>query len=77
MQGQLARLHELNDFKVADGDPDVRGWPVRTSDGQRAGKVDDLIVDTGAMQVRYLDVELDRNTMRLNTGTAKGKGKKR
>lgn len=66
IQGQLARLHELNDFKVADGDPDVRGWPVRTSDGQRAGKVDDLIVDTGAMQVRYLDVELDRNTMRLN-----------
>ncbi|MDQ3289208.1 MAG: DUF2382 domain-containing protein [Pseudomonadota bacterium] len=65
-RAQLARLHELNDFKVADGDPDVRGWPVKTSDGRRAGKVDDLIVDTGAMQVRYLDVELDRKTLNLN-----------
>lgn len=65
-QGQLARLHDLDDFKVADGEPDVRGWPVRTADGECAGKVDDLIVDTAAMQVRFLDVELDRRTLRLN-----------
>lgn len=64
--GQLARLHELNHYKVADGDPDVRGWDVKTSDGMRAGKVDDLIVDTDAMQVRYLDVELDRKTLELS-----------
>ncbi len=62
----LARLHELDDYKVADGDPDVRGWDVKTSDGKRAGKVEDLIVDTGTMQVRYLDVELDRKTLQLN-----------
>lgn len=61
----LVRLHELDDYKVADGDPDVRGWDVKTSDGKRAGKVQDLIVDTEAMQVRYLDVELDRSTLQL------------
>ncbi len=65
-RAQLARLHQLNDFKVADGDPDVRGWPVKTADGRRAGKVDDLIVDTEAMKVRYLDVELDRKALQLN-----------
>lgn len=64
--GGLARLHELDDYKVADGDPDVRGWDVKTADGKRAGKVEDLIVDTGAMKVRYLDVELDRTTLQLN-----------
>lgn len=63
--GGLARLHDLDDYKVADGDPDVRGWDVKTADGKRAGKVEDLIVDTGAMQVRYLDVELDRTTLQL------------
>lgn len=63
---QLARLEDLDDFKVADGDPDVRGWDVKTADGQRAGKVDSLIVDTGAMQVRFLDVELDRKTLNLH-----------
>lgn len=64
--GHLARLHDLDDYKVADGDPDVRGWHVKTADGKRAGKVDSLIVDTDAMQVRFLDVELDRKTLNLN-----------
>ncbi len=64
--GHLARLHDLHDYKVAHGDPHVRGWHVKTADGQEAGKVDDLIVDTEAMQVRYLDVELDKKTLKLN-----------
>lgn len=55
----LSRLDEMRHYKVADGDPDVRGWDVKTSDGTRVGKVDTLIVDTDALKVRYLDVELD------------------
>jgi uncharacterized protein (TIGR02271 family) len=62
----LCRLDDLDDFTVADGDPDVRGWDVRTADGRKAGKVDDLVVDTNAMQVRYLDVELDRDELSLD-----------
>ncbi len=57
----LGRLNDLDEFKVADGYPDIRGWDVRTTDGSTVGKVGDLIVDTAAMRVRYLDVEVDRS----------------
>jgi uncharacterized protein (TIGR02271 family) len=55
----IVPLDTLDDFKVADGDPDVRGWEVIASDGRRIGEVEQLLVDTNAMKVRYLDVELD------------------
>ncbi|MEW5930507.1 MAG: DUF2382 domain-containing protein [Gemmatimonadota bacterium] len=56
---RVAPLDRLDDFKVADGDPDVRGWGVIASDGRQVGEVDQLLVDTAAMKVRYLDVDLD------------------
>jgi sporulation protein YlmC with PRC-barrel domain len=56
---QLARVGELSDFEVADHHPDVRGWDVVASDDRKIGDVKDLIADTAAMTVRYLDVELD------------------
>lgn len=55
---QLARVGELSDYEVADHHPDVRGWDVVASDDQKIGDVKDLIADTTAMTVRYLDVEL-------------------
>jgi uncharacterized protein (TIGR02271 family) len=61
----LGRLNDLDEFKVADGYPDIRGWEVKTADGRKVGKVGDLIVDTQAMRVRYLDVELDRSLAQL------------
>lgn len=60
-QAGLDRLSDLKDFEVADGYPDIRGWKVRTPDGQVLGKVDDLIVSTSEMRVRYLDVDVDRS----------------
>jgi hypothetical protein len=63
--GQLGRLDDLDDYEIADGEPDPRGWEVRAADGRRVGKVDDLIADTGTMQVRYLDIELDRKELDL------------
>lgn len=60
MKEQLRRLGELDDFKVASDDPDVRGWTVRTRDGQEIGQVTELIVDPGARKVRYFEVSLDR-----------------
>lgn len=59
--GRLGRLNDLDEYKVADGYPDPRGWDVKTSDGRKVGKVDDLIVDTEAMRVRYVSVEVDRS----------------
>lgn len=57
--GRIVPLNELDDFKVAEGDPDVRGWDVVASDGTTIGRVANLLVDTTAMKVRYLAVERD------------------
>lgn len=67
----LSSLADLRDFTVADGDPDVRGWDVFTGEGRRIGEVHDLLVDTTAMKVRYLDVHLDRE---LLSGQTEGTG---
>jgi uncharacterized protein (TIGR02271 family) len=58
---RIVPLDDLNDFKVADEDPDVRGWDVVSADGRRIGEVDDLLVDTEGMRVRYLNVEVDKD----------------
>src|SRR5688572_10102832 len=56
---RIAPLGELDDFKVAEGDPDIRGWDVTTQQGDRVGEVHELLVDTQAMKVRYIAVDLD------------------
>lgn len=56
----LKPLNQLDDFKVADNYPDVRGWDVVARDGKKIGRVHDLLVDVSARQVRYLGVDLDR-----------------
>lgn len=56
---RVVPLDQLDDFQVAEGDPDVRGWEVRAADGRRIGEVDNLLIDTEAMKVRYLDVDLN------------------
>lgn len=60
-QDNLVTLKELKNFKVADGDADVRGWRVTSADGVKVGKVDELVVDREAMKVRYLDVHLNKD----------------
>ncbi|GGK84058.1 PRC-barrel domain-containing protein [Rufibacter glacialis] len=64
---RLAPLHDLKDFKVANRNLDVRGWEVIGSDGKRIGKVDDLIVDRELMKVRYLDVDVDKEHVLVDT----------
>jgi len=56
--GGLVPLDKADDYKVADGNPDPRGWDV-IANGTKVGEVDRLIADLGALKVRYLDVELD------------------
>jgi uncharacterized protein (TIGR02271 family) len=60
---RVVPLGQLDDFKVAEGDPDVRGWEVVASDGRTIGEVDELLIDTNAMKVRYLDVEVENGLM--------------
>lgn len=57
--GSVVPLRRLHNVRISEGDPDVRGWDVMGADGHRMGEVDDLLVDSEAMRVRYLDVILD------------------
>lgn len=56
---RVVPMDDLDDFRVAGDAPDPRGWEVVAADGRRIGEVDELLVDTGAMKVRYLDVDVD------------------
>ena len=67
---RVVPLDQLDDFKVADGDPDVRGWEVVASDGRKIGEVDQLLVDTAAMKVRYLDVDVDNDLVAGSSDTS-------
>lgn len=50
-----------DDFAVAEGEPDVRGWDVVTTDQRTIGTVDDLLADPAALKVRYLTIDLDQD----------------
>jgi photosynthetic reaction center H subunit len=54
------------DFEVAPNEPDVRGWSVVLGNDEAIGEVDDLIIDPSAGKVRYLDVDLDTQTLGLD-----------
>jgi uncharacterized protein (TIGR02271 family) len=54
----LVPLHRLEEFKIAEGSADVRGWEVVAADGATIGTVGEMLVDTTAMEVRYLVVKL-------------------
>ncbi|MFL5577405.1 MAG: PRC-barrel domain-containing protein [Gemmatimonadaceae bacterium] len=57
----LIPMRELDDYEVADGEPDIRGWRVFTSSGRELGRIEDLLVDTASDEVVMLDVDLRRN----------------
>jgi len=61
----LVRASKAN-VDVAPGEPDVRGWDVVLGNDETIGNVDDLIVDSAAGEVRYLDVDLDGEAVGLD-----------
>lgn len=54
---RLIFLDELDDYKVASDDPDVRGWEMVDKNHQKLGKVNHLLADVKEKRVRYLDVD--------------------
>src|SRR5919199_4689523 len=63
---RLVPLKELDSWKIAEGEPDVRGWEVRTVSGRDIGEIDDVLVDPEAREVVMLDIDLrgtDRHTL--------------
>ena len=62
---KLVSLSSLGSWKVAEDDPDIRGWEVRTVSGRQLGVVTDLLIDSDAGEVVMLDIDLpgtDRHT---------------
>jgi sporulation protein YlmC with PRC-barrel domain len=62
------RLQELDrsDFEIVKGEPDIRGWDVKNTNGQKIGEVEELILDAKEKKVRYMVVDLDDNQLKLN-----------
>lgn len=54
-------LEELSkvDYKLVDGEADIKGWPVTDETGRSIGKVKDLLVDPEHNAVRYVIVDLE------------------
>jgi sporulation protein YlmC with PRC-barrel domain len=55
----LHKLSSLKDFRVAKGEPDIRGWEVRTLNGRDVGEVDDLLVDPESGEVVFMDIAMN------------------
>ena len=55
-----SRLQELggSDYEIAEGQPDIRGWEVRDSSGNKIGKVKELLFDESSRKVRYMVTKL-------------------
>jgi hypothetical protein len=61
----LTPLSSLEAWTVSEGEPDIRGWEVRTVAGRQLGSVSDLLIDAKEGEVVLLDVDLpatDRHT---------------
>jgi photosynthetic reaction center H subunit len=55
---KILPMSRAEGFSVAGRDPDPRGMDVEAGDGEIAGRVTDLWVDSAEMMFRYLEVEL-------------------
>ncbi len=55
---QLVPLSTLDSWSVSDGEPDIRGWEIRTVSGRQLGSVHDLLIDAKAGEVVMLDIDL-------------------
>jgi sporulation protein YlmC with PRC-barrel domain len=58
---RLIPLRELDDYRVAEGEPDIRGWNVYTATGRELGDIEDLLVDTDMGEVVMVDIDLKRD----------------
>jgi len=56
---RVSPLGELEDHRVARGEPDIRGWSLEGSAGRHVGEILELLVELDAKRVRYVVVELD------------------
>lgn len=61
---KLIPMSTLESWTVSEGEPDVRGWEVRTLGGRPLGAVGDLLIDDTAGEVVFLDIDLSASDRR-------------
>ena len=66
--GGLVPLDELDDFKVADGYTDIRGFEAYTENGRSVGEVDQLLVDQAAQRVAAITIDVDEELLDSGRG---------
>jgi sporulation protein YlmC with PRC-barrel domain len=54
----LVSIDDMDGFTIADGEPDIRGWDVRTLNGREIGEIEDLLVDPERGEVVMIEVEM-------------------
>ena len=62
---RLTPLSSMDSWTVSEGEPDIRGWEIRTVSNRQLGTVSDLLIDREAGEVVLVDVDLpgtDRHT---------------
>jgi hypothetical protein len=52
-------LRALDHLEVAKGYPDIRGWEATDANGERVGKIVELLVDTDALRVSQVLLDCD------------------
>ena len=62
------RLQELggSDFKIVEGQSNIKGWAVKDNLGRTLGEVDELLFDPESRKVRYIVLDLDDNELDLD-----------
>jgi uncharacterized protein (TIGR02271 family) len=53
----LQRLKSLDDYEVADNEPDPRGWKLIARDGDEIGKIDNLLASPAARRAYFALVD--------------------
>lgn len=56
---RLVSMDDLDNYRLADGEPDIRGWQVCTLNGRELGSVEDLLVDPERGEVVMLEMEVE------------------
>lgn len=55
----IVPLKDAKDFRLSKGSPNLKGWTVYARDNEKVGTVTQMLVDPLAMNVRYIDVDVD------------------
>jgi hypothetical protein len=61
---RLVSIDAVDGFRIASGEPDVRGWEVRTLSDRELGSVEDLLIDPDRGEVVMLEVALRGDDVR-------------